>query len=88
MPFPLIISTIIGGCISIFAFIYAIYIVMKTLLYGEPVAGFPTLMCAILFLGGIQLLCIGIIGEYVARMFNETKRRPVYFVREYNGELK
>ena len=86
--FPLRISTIIGGCISIFAFIYAIYIVMKTLLYGEPVAGFPTLMCAILFLGGIQLLCIGIIGEYVARMFNETKRRPVYFVREYNGELK
>lgn len=86
--FPLRISTIIGGSISVVAFLYAIYILIKTLLYGDPVAGFPTLICVILFLGGIQLLCIGIIGEYVARMFNETKRRPVYFVREYNGELK
>lgn len=86
--FPLRISTILGGSISVAAFLYAIYILIKTLLYGDPVAGFPTLICVILFLGGIQLLCIGIIGEYVARMFNETKRRPVYFVREYNGELK
>lgn len=86
--FPLRISTIIGGCISVVAFLYAIYILIKTLLYGDPVAGFPTLICVILFLGGIQLLCIGIIGEYVARMFNETKGRPVYLVREYNGEIK
>lgn len=86
--FPLRIATIIGGCVSFIAFIYALYIIVKTTIYGDPVAGFPTLMCVILFLGGIQLLCIGIIGEYVARMFNETKKRPNYIIREYNGELK
>lgn len=86
--FPLRIATIVGVIISIIDFIYMLYIVVKTLLFGDPVAGFPTLICVILFLGGIQLLCIGIIGEYVARIFNETKGRPVYFVREYNGELK
>lgn len=86
--FPLRISTILGGVISLGAFIYAIYICVKTLLYGDPVAGFPTLLCVILFLGGIQLLCIGLIGEYLARMFNEVKKRPIYLVREYNGQLK
>lgn len=86
--FPLRIATILGGIISLSAFIYAIYILIKTLLFGDPVAGFPTLLCVILFLGGIQLLCIGMIGEYIARMFNEVKRRPVYLVREYNGIIK
>lgn len=85
--FPLRISTILGGCISLVAFIYALYIIIKTMIYGDPVAGFPTLICVILFLGGIQLLCIGIIGEYLARMFNETKNRPVYLVREYNEHI-
>ena len=85
--FPLRIATILGGCISAIAFIYAICICVKTLLFGDPVAGFPTLVCIVLFLGGIQLLCIGVIGEYVARMFNETKKRPVYLIREYNGNL-
>lgn len=85
--FPLRIATILGGCISLVAFIYALYIIIKTMIYGDPVAGFPTLICVILFLGGIQLLCIGIIGEYLARMFNETKNRPVYLIREYNGDI-
>lgn len=85
--FPLRIATILGGCISLIAFIYALYIIIKTMIYGDPVAGFPTLICVILFLGGIQLLCIGIIGEYLARMFNETKNRPVYLVREYNEHI-
>lgn len=83
--FPLRIATILGGCISFIALLYALFIFIKTLIYGDPVAGFPTLICVVLLLGGIQLLCI---GEYVARMFNETKERPVYFVREYNGNLK
>ena len=60
-----------------------LFILVKTLLYGDPVQGFPTLIIIILFLGGIQLLSIGIIGEYIARIFNETKHRPVYVVREY-----
>lgn len=86
--FPLRIATICGILISIVAFAYMLYIIVKTILYGDPVAGFPTIICVLLFLGGLQLLCIGIIGEYVARIFNETKGRPVYFVREYNGILK
>ena len=85
--FPLRIATLLGVGISIIAFIYAIFIIIRTCLYGDPVAGFPTLVCLLLFLGGLQLLCIGVIGEYVARMFNETKNRPVYFVREYNDKI-
>lgn len=52
---------------------------------GEVVQGFPTLMVVILFLGGIQLLSLGVIGEYIGRIFNETKNRPTYIAREYNG---
>lgn len=82
---PLRLSTILGLIIAFGAFILAIYYVMKTLLYGDPIQGFPTLITVILFLGGIQLTSIGIIGEYLGRIFNETKHRPVYIVREYNG---
>lgn len=84
---PLHIATWLGLIVSLLAFVYMIVIFIKTLAFGDPVAGFPTLICVILLLGGIQLLCIGIIGEYVARMYNETKHRPVYIVREYNDEL-
>lgn len=85
--FPLRIATILGIIISIVSLIYMMYIFIKTLLFGDPVAGFPTLICVILFLGGMQLLSIGIIGEYVARIYNESKARPVYLVREHNGTL-
>lgn len=83
---PLRIATILGIIVSIAAFIYMCYIIGKTLIYGDPVQGFPTLMVVILFLGGVQLLSLGIIGEYLARVFNETKNRPVYVVKEYKGE--
>ncbi|MBD7963191.1 glycosyltransferase family 2 protein [Fictibacillus norfolkensis] len=82
---PLRFSALFGFTISIFAFLYMIWIITKTLLYGETVSGYPSIMTVILFLGGIQLLSIGIIGEYLGRIFNETKKRPLYFVEEYNN---
>lgn len=83
---PLRLSIIIGFIISILAIIYIIYIIVKTIICGDPVQGFPTLMCAILFLGGIQLISLGIIGEYIGRIFNESKNRPVYIAESLNGE--
>lgn len=83
---PLRFAAIMGAIISTIAFLYAIWILIKTILWGDPVAGFPSLMVAILFLGGVQLLSLGIIGEYLGRVYNETKNRPVYFARTYNGE--
>ena len=83
---PLRISTIVGFFVSMCAFIYMIYVFIKALIYGDPVQGYPTLVILILFLGGIQLLSLGIIGEYIGRIYNETKNRPDYIVREFNNE--
>ena len=83
---PLRISTIVGFIVSLFAFLYMIYVFIKALIYGDPVQGYPTLVILILFLGGIQLLSLGIIGEYIGRIYNETKNRPDYIVREFNGK--
>lgn len=83
---PLRISTIMGACISLIAFLYLIYIIIKTVLWGEPVAGYPTIMVTMLFLGGVQLISIGIIGEYLGKVFNQTKGRPGYFIESYNGK--
>ena len=83
---PLRISTIVGFIVSLFAFLYMIYVFIKALIWGDPVQGYPTLVILILFLGGIQLLSLGIIGEYIGRIYNETKNRPDYIVREFNGK--
>lgn len=83
---PLRIASVSGAIVSLLAFIYGIYIFVTNLIYDDPVDGFPTIMVTILFLGGVQLLSIGIIGEYLGRIFNETKKRPVYFARSYNGQ--
>ncbi len=83
---PLRLTSIMGLIVSLVAFIYLIYIIIVTNLYGEPVQGYPTIMVTILFLGGIQLLGLGIIGEYLGRVFNEVKRRPGYFINSYNGK--
>lgn len=82
---PLRISTVIGFFVSLFAFIYMIYVLVKALIWGDPVQGYPTLVILILFLGGIQLLSLGVIGEYIGRIYNEVKNRPNYFVREFNN---
>jgi polyisoprenyl-phosphate glycosyltransferase len=81
---PLKFSTILGMLVSLAAFIYMCYVLTKTILYGDPVQGFPTLIIVILFLGGIQLISLGIIGEYLSRIFYETKNRPIYIVKEKN----
>jgi glycosyltransferase involved in cell wall biosynthesis len=83
---PLRLATLAGAIASLLCVIYIAYIVLKTLIFGEPVQGFPTLMITILFLGGLQLITLGILGEYVGRIFNETKNRPVYYIREIDGQ--
>lgn len=83
---PLRIASILGIMVSFVAFLYLIYIIIMTNIFGEPVQGYPTIMVTMLFLGGVQLLSLGIIGEYLGRIFNEVKDRPGYFVNSYNGE--
>ncbi len=80
---PLKFSSYLGLLIAGAAFVYGLIIIVKTLLFGEPVKGYPSLMTVILFLGGVQLMVLGIIGEYLGRMFTETKQRPLYLVNHY-----
>lgn len=82
---PLRLATIMGLVVSVGTFVYMCYFLLKTLIVGEEVQGFPTLIVTMLFLGGVQLLSLGIIGEYLGRIFNETKNRPVYLIREKQG---
>ena len=81
---PLKVSSFIGTSISLIAFLYAIQIAYKKIFMGADISGYPSIMVSILFLGGIQLLCIGIIGEYIGRSFIESKKRPLYFIDEEN----
>lgn len=82
---PLRIATYAGILVSIFAFIYLLYLVVRTAIFGTDLAGYPSMMAVILFLGGVQLISLGIIGEYVGRIFNETKQRPLYLIEEYHN---
>jgi glycosyltransferase involved in cell wall biosynthesis len=77
---PLRWATYLGLCTALLSFSYATFVFWKALAYGDPVRGYPSLLIIMLFLGGVQLMTLGIIGEYVGRMFNETKHRPIYFV--------
>ncbi|NOH79525.1 glycosyltransferase family 2 protein [Vibrio sp. RE86] len=81
---PLRIATVLGGLIAASAFIYGMMIVGKTILFGDPVSGYPSMMVVQLALGGIQLLSIGVLGEYIGRIFIETKQRPLYLVQSVN----
>lgn len=81
---PLQIASIFGSIFSIIAFIMILMIVIKTLIFGDPVSGWPSTVCIIMLIGGIQLLCIGILGQYLSKTYLETKKRPVYITKETN----
>ena len=79
---PLALASVLGLVSCVIAFLMMIWIIIKTLAFGEAVAGFPSIMCAIFLLGGLQLFCIGVLGQYLSKTYLETKRRPIYIVRE------
>lgn len=79
---PLKLVTFLGLLVALGAFAYGLFMIVKTLLYGDPVPGFPTLIVVVLFMAGLQLLAIGMIGEYVGRIYEQAKRRPLYVVRD------
>lgn len=83
---PLAFAAVIGVLFCLIAFLFICVVLVKTLLYGDPVGGWPSMMCVILFLGGIQLFCIGILGQYLSKTYLETKRRPIYILQETSEE--
>ena len=80
---PLRLATMFGLIISLIAFAYTIFIVIRTIIYGDPVTGYPSLISIVMFIGGIQLFFLGIIGEYLGKVFIETKDRPMYVINEF-----
>ena len=80
--FPLVLAALIGLLFCLLAFIMIIVIIVKTIIFGDPVSGWPSTICIIFFIGGVQLFVMGIIGEYLAKIYLETKNRPIYIIRE------
>lgn len=85
---PLALASVFGLIMCVAAFIFLIVILVRTLCFGDPVAGWPSMTCIILLLGGIQLFCIGILGMYLAKTYVETKNRPIYICRETNIDME
>ncbi|WP_405308696.1 MULTISPECIES: glycosyltransferase family 2 protein [Methanobrevibacter] len=83
---PLSVSTFLGMVFSVIAFIYMLFIIIRYLIYSEAVPGYPTLICSLLLLGGIQLLSIGVLGKYLEKTYFEAKNRPIFIVKESNIE--
>ena len=83
---PLGIASVMGMILCLIALVMVVVIVVKTLLLGDPVSGWPSLACMIMFMGGIQLLCIGVLGQYLAKTYLETKHRPIYIIAETNED--
>ncbi len=79
---PLAIASILGIVLFLIAICWTFYIIAKTMIWGEPVAGYPSMICGIFFIGGIQLLCLGILGQYLSKTYLETKKRPIYIAKE------
>lgn len=85
---PLIVSSIIGVLFCLISFILIIFIIVKTLIFGDPTSGWPSLACIIFFVSGIQLFCIGIIGQYLSKVYLEVKNRPIYIIKDTNIKEK
>lgn len=79
---PLILSSVLGILFCLAAFVFIVVIVVRTLVFGDPTAGWPSMICILLLVSGVQLLCLGILGQYVAKTYLETKRRPLYLIQE------
>ncbi len=85
---PLVVAAVIGILFFIVSFIMIIVIIAKTLMFGDPVGGWPSLVCIIFFVSGVQLFCLGIIGAYLSKTYLETKKRPIYIVKETEKDKK
>ena len=85
---PLMIATLAGILFCFLAFIMIIAIIVKTCLYGDPVSGWPSMVCIVLLVGGVQLFCLGIMGQYMSKEYMEIKNRPIYIVKETEKDLK
>ena len=85
---PLMIATLAGILFCFLAFIMIIAIIIKTCLYGDPVSGWPSMVCIVLLVGGVQLFCLGIMGQYMSKEYMEIKNRPIYIVKETEKDLK
>lgn len=85
---PLIFAALVGVIFCLIAFVLIIVIIVKTIVWGDPVGGWPSMVCIMCLIGGLQLLCTGIIGEYLAKTYLETKHRPIYIVKETEKDLK
>ena len=81
---PLVFSSIVGVTFCILAFVMVIFIIVRKLLFGDPVSGWPSMVCIILFISGIQFFCTGILGQYMAKTYMEVKGRPIYLKDEKN----
>ena len=80
--FPLVMVSIIGLIFCVGAFLAILFIIVRTMVFGDPTSGWPSLVCIIMLVSGVQLLCMGIIGQYMAKTYLETKQRPLYLVEE------
>jgi hypothetical protein len=85
---PLNIASWFGIIMTALSFLALIFIVVRQLIFGDPVAGWASTICTIIFVGGIQLFCIGIMGQYIAKIYMESKRRPHYIIAQTNKDIK
>lgn len=79
---PLTIAAVLGALFCVFAFVLIIFIIARTLIFGDPTSGWPSLVCIIMLVSGVQLFCLGIVGQYLSKMYMEVKKRPIYLVKE------